>query len=118
MKNYIGNVWSWLTGFARLRSLDYRKGWNAWTFGLVYAFNIGSHVLLSGGAVQTWSRAFYEWRISGSRAAKLADRLLQRILGDDHGEQSHPAYWGTTPCRPAVRVGIAMFWLLLLGATL
>jgi hypothetical protein len=117
MRNYFHNVWAWLAGFGKLKSLDYRDGWDAWQFAPVYLLNVGSHVVFSGGAVQTWSRAFYEWRVSGSVAAKFVDRLLQRILGDNHGENSHPAYWGTTPCIPSVRAFVLVWWTLVLSIT-
>ena len=114
MKHYGRNIWSWLRGFVWLWDEEkvggWKPGWGPWKFRPWYAVNVGSHVLLTGGACQTWSRAFWEWRQSGSRAAKFADRVLQKILGDGHGENSGPALWVTTPCTPRVRLGVMVGW--------
>jgi hypothetical protein len=94
--------------------ITYKPKWGLLKFPrmylLVYFFNVGTHVWLTGGAVKTWSRAFWDWRKGGSRVAKLVDRLLQKALGDDHGELSAEALWGTRPCSPGVRIVVVLFW--------
>jgi hypothetical protein len=118
MKHYLRNVWAWLRGFAWLWDEDrvggWKRGWGPWKFLPVYALNVGSHVVLSGGAVTTWSRAFYDWRQSGSAWGKRMDRWVQAVLGDDHGKNSGPVLWGTTPCDWRVRVAAALAWAVVL----
>ena len=108
VRNYLHNLRLWGRGWFWLDELEYKPGWGRYSFSLVYLFNIGTQVL-TGGALQTWSRSFWEWRQSGSRPAKFMDRLLQRLLGDDHGEESAPALWNSRPCRPGFR------WALVVG---
>ena len=111
MQQYLNNIWKWLKGFSQLRSVDYKPGWSAGKFFLPYLLNYGTHVILSGGAVVSWSRYFYESRQAGSRTAKFLDRLLSKI-DKDHGEKSSPPLWGTTPCRTVVRLAVVSFWVM------
>lgn len=117
MKQYLHNVWQWLLGWTQLGADKipggYKPGWGPARFAVVYLFNIGTNVL-TGGAVSTWSRSFYEYRRTGNRVAKFLDRLLGK-LDEDHGENSAPAYWGTRPCQPVVRVVVTVCWILVLA---
>lgn len=90
--------------------ISYKPGWSPLAFLPVYLFNVGSHVILSGGAVTTWSRAAWDLRQSGNRWGRLLDKAIQAILGDDHGKQSGAVLWGSTPCEPEVRWAVAIGW--------
>lgn len=119
MKHYLTNIWTWLRGFVWLwdekRVGGWQPGWGPVRFTFVYLLNVGTHVILSGGAVTTWSRAAWDLRRSGSRWGKVIDRALQALLGDDHGKEAGAVLWGTTPCRPPVRWAVAVGWTLLLA---
>lgn len=93
MRHYLRNVRAWLTGFGKLRDLDYKPGWTWWLYLPVYLLNVGTHTVLWGGAVTTWSRFSWENR-KRYGMARLVDSLLDAV-DDGHGQDSAPALWGT-----------------------
>lgn len=108
MKQLLLNLRLFLTGFAKLNGLTYQPGWGPKSFGLVYLIDYGSHVL-TGAAVVSWSRWFYENRKRYHWAA-FCNRLLNH-LDDDHGAESGPALWGSVDCEPAVRLALVAGWI-------
>jgi hypothetical protein len=117
MREYFHNVKTWVWGFTQLGKDKipggYKEGWGPVKFFPVYLFNIGTNVL-TGGAVSTWSRSFYEYRKKGNRIAKFLDRLLGK-LDDNHGEESAPAYWGTAALPWHRRLIIVATWALVIA---
>jgi len=109
------NLKSFVIGFASLDDLTYKPGWNAWTFSLVYLFDYGTHVL-TGSAVVSWSRWFYDHRET-NRLAAFMDRLLGHV-DKDHGMLAGPALWGTVDCHWAVRYLLCLAWAALLWSLL
>lgn len=103
MSNYIHNLRLWLTGFGWFGQLTFRAGWSAesWKWRVLYAVDYGSHVL-SGGAVVSWSRWFYDNR-DRYRVARFLDRLLNHFE-DNHGRSAGPALWGTKDCAMKYRL--------------
>lgn len=106
--SYIDNVKAWLTGWGRVDELSFKAGWskNQLRWLLVYGLNMGTRVL-TGGAVVTWSRWFWETRHE-YRLSALITRLLNHA-DDDHGAESGPALWNTTPTEWAGTGGL-IFW--------
>lgn len=94
---YLTNIRAWLTGFRRFGELTFRAGWSAGSlrWWLLYGIDYGSHVL-TGGAVVSWSRWFYDNR-EKYRAANFFDRLLNHFE-EGHGRSAGPALWGTRNC--------------------
>jgi hypothetical protein len=95
MRHYLHNVRAWLLGFRQLPSLQYKPGWTWWLYLPVYLLNVGTHVVLWGGAVTTWSRFSWENR-RRYRLARAIDSLLDAV-DHRHGQDSAPALWHTTP---------------------
>ena len=94
---YLHNLRAWLTGFRRFGEIrGWKNGWSAdsWQWRLLYLFDYGSHVL-SGGAVVSWSRWFYDNR--QYRIPRFFDRLLNHFE-DGHGRSAGPPLWGTKDC--------------------
>lgn len=111
---YVTNIVLWYTGFSRFGELKFRAGWSAdsWKWRLLYTIDYGSHVL-TGGAVVSWSRWFYDNR-KKYRIANFFDRLLNHFE-DGHGRSAGPALWGTVDCSWGTRlVAIAVIVLLVL----
>lgn len=112
---YISNLRLWLTGFGRFGELRFYAGWSAdqWRWRLLYAIDYGSHVL-TGGAVVTWSRWFYDHRerpIPG-----FFNRLLNHFE-DDHGKHAGPPLWGTKDCNGWLRmIGVVLAIALIRSA--
>jgi hypothetical protein len=100
---YFTNIRAWLTGFRRFDELTFEAGWSADSlrWWLLYAIDYGSHVL-TGGAVVSWSRWFYDNR-EKYRVANFFDRLLNHFE-DGHGRSAGPALWGTVDCSWRVRM--------------
>ena len=98
---YPRNLRLWLTGFGRFGELKFRAGWSATSlrWWLLYLFDYGSHVL-TGGAVVSWSRWFYDNR--QYRIPRFFDRLLNHFE-DGHGRSAGPPLWGTQDCSPLFR---------------
>ena len=111
MMTYLHNVSQWFRGWGRFDELDFKTGWShgqiRWW--LVYGLNMGTRVL-SGGAVVTWSRWFYETRHE-YRLSAFITRLLNHA-DDEHGAESGPALWGTEPTEWAGTGGL-LFWTLI-----
>jgi hypothetical protein len=110
---YFTNIRAWLTGFRRFDELAFRAGWSAesWKWWLLYFADYGTHVL-TGGAVVSWSRWFYDNR-EKYRVANFFDRLLNHFE-DGHGRSAGPALWGTVDCSWRTRlVATAVIALLL-----
>ena len=102
MPQYLTNLKLWLTGFRRFGELSFRAGWSAdsWQWRLLYALDYGSHVL-SGGAVVSWSRWFYDNR--DKRIPRFFDRLLNHFE-EGHGRSAGPPLWGTKDCEMKYRL--------------
>ena len=107
---YLHNLRAWLTGFRRFGELSFKAGWSAdsWQWRLLYLFDYGSHVL-SGGAVVSWSRWFYDNR--QYRIPRFFDRLLNHFE-DGHGRSAGPPLWGTQDCSPLFRCAAVALCLL------
>lgn len=94
---YFTNILLWYTGFSRFGELPFWAGWSAdqlkWR--VLYAIDYGSHVL-TGGAVVSWSRWFYDNR-GKYRVAKFLDRLLNHFE-EGHGRSAGPPLWGSKDC--------------------
>lgn len=102
MGRYARNLRLWLTGFRRFKELTFRAGWSADSlrWWLLYSIDYGSHVL-TGGAVVSWSRWFYDHR--EQRIPGFFNRLLNHAE-DGHGRIAGPALWGTVDCDWRVRL--------------
>ena len=98
----------WLTGFTKLGTLSYKPGWNKWKFLPLYLVDYGTHVL-TGGAVVSWSRWFYDNRKT-NRVAAFMNRLLGHIE-DDHGQMAGPPLWGTVDLPAPIRILIICAWI-------
>jgi hypothetical protein len=114
--SYARNVKLWAKGFGRFDELDFKTGWSSGQvrWWLVYTLNMGTRVL-TGGAVVTWSRWFYETRYE-YRLSKLMTRLLNHA-DDDHGAESGPALWGSEATDWAGMGGL-LFWTGVVGLVL
>ena len=108
MKTLLVNLQAFILGFGKLKALKYKKGWNRWKFLPLYIFDYGSHVLLTGGAVVSWSRWFYVHRKT-SRVAAFMNRLLGHAERN-HGQLAGPPLWGTVDCPRWVRVILCLSW--------
>lgn len=99
---YFINLYLWFRGFAWFRSLKFRQGWSASSlrWWLLYLVDYGSHVL-TGGAVVSWSRWFYDNR--DYRIANFFDRLLNHFE-EGHGRSAGPPLWGTKDCNIKYRL--------------
>lgn len=113
--NYLDNVKAWLIGYGRFEEIeDWKPGYgpDKLRWKLLYTFNHGTRAL-SGGAVVTWSRWFYLQRRELGSAAFLT-RLLNFVLGEDHGKDSADPMWGTSDTPHAV-AGAVIFWTLVVA---
>ena len=110
---YFANIRAFITGFSRFGELTFKAGWSAdsWQWTFLYAIDYGSHVL-TGGAVVSWSRWFYDNR-EKYRIANFFDRLLNHFE-DGHGRSAGPALWGTVDCSWRTRLVVAAVIVLLL----
>lgn len=113
MRQYLFNIRAFIAGFSRLGDLQYKNGWGPWKFLPIFIFDYGSHVL-TGGAVVSWSRWFYDNR-ERYRIANFFDRLLNHFE-EGHGRSAGPALWGTRDCAlrsRALTIGalFAAWWL-------
>jgi hypothetical protein len=108
---YLKNIKLWLQGFGKLDQLTYKPGWNKYKFFFLYLLDHGTHVILSGGAVVSWSRWFYETR-KKYKSSKFLTRLLN-WFDDNHGAEAPSAYWNSEPCPPRQRAIIALTWTVL-----
>lgn len=108
---YLTNLRRWAGGFAKLGTIQYRPGWNAWKFFPVYLFDVGFNVIVMAGSVQTFS-GFMERH----RDAWVWDEILDGIeqLDPQHGLKAGPALWGTAECGPWMRRLVPACWLALL----
>jgi hypothetical protein len=107
---YFTNIVLWYTGFSWFDGLPFKRDWTAdsWKWRLLYTIDYGSHVL-TGGAVVSWSRWFYDNR-EKYKVAKFFDRLLNHFE-DNHGRSAGPPLWGSKDCAMRYR-------LLTIGALL
>lgn len=113
MSRYLSNVLAWLRGFRRTGDIKFKPGWSAnWRWFLLYTIDYGTHVVLTGAAVVSWSRWFYEKRRK-YRLAAFMNRLL-RHLDDQHGENSGPVLWATEDCSWPMRCAVTVGWALLI----
>jgi len=94
---YFRNVKLWLLGPRWFDKLPFKNGWSAdsWKWRILYWADYGTHTL-SGGAVVSWSRWFYDNR-DKYRIARFMDRLLNHFE-EGHGRSAGPALWGTKDC--------------------
>jgi len=109
--NYIHNLIQFLLGFTRLHLVKYKPKWSPWKFLPVYIFDYGTHVL-TGGAVVSWSRWFYDHRQT-NRVAAFINRLLGHAQ-KNHGQLSGPPLWGTVDCSFVVRCSLCAGWAFLI----
>ncbi len=107
MKQYISNLILFVRGFRWLNNLTYKDGWGPRKFLPMYAIDYGLHVL-SGGAVISFSRWFYDNR-QRYWWARAADSILN-WFDKDHGKKAGPALWGTTDCAWPVRLVFTVLW--------
>jgi hypothetical protein len=100
---YFSNVKLWYAGFDRFGELKFQAGWSAdsWQWTFLYAIDYSTHVL-TGGAVVSWSRWFYDNR-NEYRVAKFMDRLLNHFE-EGHGRSAGPPLWGTKDCAMKYRL--------------
>jgi hypothetical protein len=108
MQHYRENVRLWWTGFGKLQTLSYKPGWGPGRFLLLYALDYGTHVVLWGGAVVSWSRFSYDER----RRYGMA-RLVNAVLNAfdrGHGAEAGPALWGSAPIPSAEARIVRTFW--------
>ena len=118
MKTLLVNLKAYVLGFGKLSTLKYKNGWGMWRpkpFVLVYIFDHGTHVLTGAGIV-SWSRWFYVHRKT-NRVAAFLNRFLNH-LDTDHGMMSGPVLFGTVDCSLPVRIGLGVFWVVLLWSLL
>ena len=99
---YVHNIKSWAVGFGRFGELTFKAGWSAdsWRWRVLYLVDYGSHVL-TGGAVVSWSRWFYDQR--DKRIPRFMNRLLNHFA-ERHGEQAGPPLWSTKDCELKYRL--------------
>lgn len=112
MKQYLENLKSYLWGFSLLHTIDYKEGWNPVKFLPLYIFDYGTKVL-TGGAVVTWSRWFYDNK--DKQPARVLNRFLNWI-DPGHGVNAGPPLWNTKDCSPKVRIAATVFWLIVFAA--
>lgn len=115
MKTFIINLFVFVRGLGKLDTLKYKAGWNAWKFLPLYLFDYGTHVL-TGGAVVSWSRWFWEHRKTNRLAA-----FINRLLGHadkNHGQLSGPPLFGTVDSPTAVRCLLCAGWAFLIWSLL
>jgi hypothetical protein len=108
LAHYRRNLRLWLAGFRRLGELKYKPGWGPNRFLLLYALDYGTHVVLWGGAVVSWSRFSYDER----RRYGMA-RLVNAVLNAfdrGHGAEAGPALWGSEPAPSAEARIVRAFW--------
>ena len=93
---YFINLYLWFRGFAWFDTIQFRAGWTAKSikWWALYTIDYGSHVL-TGGAVVSWSRWFYDNR--HLRIANFFDRLLNHFQ-EGHGRSAGPPLWGSKDC--------------------
>ena len=115
MKTLLVNLKAYVLGFGKLSTLKYKPGWTRNRFLLVYIFDHGTHVLTGAGIV-SWSRWFYDHRKT-NRIAAFLNRFLDH-LDRDHGAEAGPALFGTVDCSLPVRIGLGVFWVVLLWSLL
>ena len=115
MKTLLVNLKAYVLGFGKLSTLPYKPGWTRNRFLIVYIFDHGTHVLTGAGIV-SWSRWFYVHRKT-NRVAAFLNRFLNH-LDTDHGMMSGPVLFGTVDCSLPVRIGLGVFWVVLLWSLL
>jgi hypothetical protein len=83
---YFRNIKLFLLGFRWFDRLKFRAGWSAdsWKWRLLYWIDYGSHTL-SGGAVVSWSRWFYDKIDSNNDRAIERFEALSKQMTDQHG---------------------------------
>jgi hypothetical protein len=116
LPHYRHNVALFFKGFRKLDEIKLFEGWNTLFFGLLYALNYGTHVILWGGAVVSWSRFSYENRKT-YKMARWVDWLLNAV-DDDHGKEAGKALWGSVPTPSAEARIVRAFWIVLTVAIL
>jgi len=103
VKTYLINLKLWALGFGRADEIKFKPGWSAsdkrWL--ALYLLDYGTHVL-TGAAVVSWSRWFYDNKAT-NRFAAFMNRLLNH-LDAQHGAMAGPALWGTKDCTRRVRI--------------
>lgn len=95
LKRYRENVALWWNGFEVLGELRYKEDWSAAWFRPMYLLNHGTHVILWGGAVVSWSRFSYENR-KRYGMARLVNSILD-MVDRGHGEDADGPLWGSEP---------------------
>lgn len=108
LKHYRENVRLWWEGIGKLDQIGYKKGWNAMWFLPMYLLNYGTHVVLWGGAVVSWSRFSYASRHK-YKMARLVNAVLD-FFDRDHGANAGPALWDTTPAPSSEARVVRAFW--------
>jgi hypothetical protein len=111
VKQYLLNLWLWLSGWFKFGRIHFREGWSAdWKWCLVYGINYGINVL-TGGAVQSISG-----RLQRHRAGKVWDFMLDVIekFDTNHGANAGAPLFGSVESPQWIQ----WTWLLIIVTSL
>lgn len=122
MKQYGLNLWLWLTGWRRLKEIQYKQGWSAcgwkpfwFVYGTTYlAGTLAGYGVVSlsrawydrsliGGGVESWVDEHNRYRMRGIPRHPFAG-FMTRLLdwafpGSAHGRHTGPRLWGSVNLR-------------------
>lgn len=99
MKDYLRNLWLWLSGYTRLRELDYKPGWGPWKFLIPYSTTYLAGTL-AGYGVASLSWSWYERSMSDKYPfARFMTRLLDWLVPGKHGINAGPRLWDSVCLR-------------------
>ena len=92
--NYFLNLKLFVLGFAKLKTLDYKPGWTARKFFLLYLFDYGFCVLVMAGPVVSvsWYVGEY-WNVPGSHFALAGGPLFGSVRSPPWVRILVPALW-------------------------
>lgn len=91
--NYFLNLKLFLLGFAKLQTLDYKPGWTARKFFLLYLFDYGFCVLMGGPVVSvSWYVGEY-FNVPGAHFARAGEPLWESVRSPPWVRVVVPALW-------------------------